>query len=67
MTINKKPRINEFEIDTMFLSFRDRERPKYQVKEDQAAPRNGPRGMGEASDTVKVAGDLRGEETNQPR
>ncbi|XP_057454820.1 uncharacterized protein LOC130746268 isoform X2 [Lotus japonicus] len=45
---------------------RIRERPKYQVKEDQAAPRNGPRGMGEASDTVKVAGDLRGEETNQP-
>jgi len=30
-------------------------------------PRNAPRGMGEASDTIKVAKDLRGDETNQPR
>ncbi|XP_027354779.1 germinal center kinase 1-like isoform X2 [Abrus precatorius] len=48
------------------LSERIRERPKYQIKEDQVAPRNAPRGMGEASDTIKVARDLRGEDTNQP-
>ncbi|KAL5147210.1 Serine/threonine-protein kinase svkA [Glycine soja] len=45
---------------------RIRERPKYQIKEDQMTPRNAPRGMGEASDTIKVAKDLRGDETNQP-
>ncbi|KAG4385772.1 hypothetical protein AAZX31_12G152000 [Glycine max] len=45
---------------------RIRERPKYQIKEDQTTPRNAPRGMGEASDTIKVAKDLRGDETNQP-
>ncbi|KAK7244247.1 hypothetical protein RIF29_39066 [Crotalaria pallida] len=48
------------------LSERIRERPKYQIKEDQETPRNGQRGIGEASDTVRVAGDLRGEETNRP-
>ncbi|KAJ1442402.1 Protein kinase domain [Sesbania bispinosa] len=45
---------------------RIRERPKYQMKEDHAAARNGPRGIGEASDTMKVARDFRVEETNQP-
>ncbi|RDX99618.1 Serine/threonine-protein kinase svkA, partial [Mucuna pruriens] len=50
------------------LAERIRERPKYQIKEDQdqETPRNGSRGMGEASDTVKVARDLRGEENNRP-
>ncbi|XP_061352697.1 uncharacterized protein LOC133297543 isoform X2 [Gastrolobium bilobum] len=45
---------------------RIRERPKYQIKEDPVEPRNGPGGIGEASDTIKVARDLRSEETNQP-
>ncbi|BAT89584.1 hypothetical protein VIGAN_06057100 [Vigna angularis var. angularis] len=45
---------------------RIRERPKFQIKEDEAPPRNAPRGMGEAYDTVKAAKDLRGDETNQP-
>ncbi|KAL9298029.1 hypothetical protein ACSQ67_023925 [Phaseolus vulgaris] len=45
---------------------RIRERPKFQIKEDEATPRNAPRGMGEASDTIKVAKDLRGDDTNQP-
>ncbi|XP_014493865.1 germinal center kinase 1 isoform X2 [Vigna radiata var. radiata] len=45
---------------------RIRERPKFQIKEDEAPPRNSPRGMGEAYDTVKVVKDLRGDETNQP-
>ncbi|TKY66488.1 Serine/threonine-protein kinase svkA [Spatholobus suberectus] len=45
---------------------RIRERPKFQIKEDQVTPRNASRGMGEASDTIKVAKDLRGDETNQP-
>ncbi|CAJ1978540.1 unnamed protein product [Sphenostylis stenocarpa] len=45
---------------------RIRERPKFLIKEDQVTPRNAPRGMGEASDTIKVAKDLRGDETNQP-
>ena len=49
------------------MSFRDRERPKYQIKEDQETPRNGPRGIGEASDTMKVARDLGLEEPNQAR
>ncbi|XP_019425734.1 PREDICTED: serine/threonine-protein kinase 25-like isoform X1 [Lupinus angustifolius] len=48
------------------LSERIRERPKYQIKEDQETPKNGRRGMGEASDTMKVARDSRGEETNRP-
>ncbi|XP_027340383.1 germinal center kinase 1-like isoform X2 [Abrus precatorius] len=48
------------------LSERIRERPKYQIKEDPGTPRNGPRGMGEGSDTVKVTRDLRGEETTRP-
>jgi len=49
------------------LLFHDRERPKFQIKEDEATPRNAPRGVGEAYDTVKVAKDLRVDETNQPR
>ncbi|CAL0310163.1 unnamed protein product [Lupinus luteus] len=49
------------------LSERIRERPKYQIKEeDQETPKNGRRGMGEASDTMKVGRDSRGEETNRP-
>ncbi|RDX76654.1 Serine/threonine-protein kinase svkA, partial [Mucuna pruriens] len=47
---------------------RIRERPKFQIEEDedQETPRNAPRGMGDASDTIKVARDLRSDETNQP-
>ncbi|XP_061370494.1 uncharacterized protein LOC133313178 isoform X2 [Gastrolobium bilobum] len=48
------------------LSERIRGRPKNQIKEDLGTPRNGPRGIGEASDTVKVVRDLRGEETDRP-
>ncbi|KAE9590614.1 putative protein kinase STE-STE20-YSK family [Lupinus albus] len=48
------------------LPERIRERPKYQIKEDQETPKNGRRGMGEASDTMKVGRDSRGEETNRP-
>ncbi|XP_057454008.1 uncharacterized protein LOC130745663 [Lotus japonicus] len=44
---------------------RIRERPKYQIKEDLETPRNGPRGIGEASDTMKVARDFKGEEANR--
>jgi len=47
--------------------FSCRERPKFQIKEDEATPRNVPRVMGEASGTIKVAKDLRGDDTNQPR
>ncbi|KAI4333647.1 hypothetical protein L6164_018427 [Bauhinia variegata] len=42
---------------------RIRERPKYQIKEGDQLPRNGPRGTGEASDTMKVSRDSRVEET----
>ncbi|KAJ7948681.1 Protein kinase superfamily protein [Quillaja saponaria] len=42
---------------------RIRERPKYEIKEDVETPRNDPKAVGEASDTVKVTRDLRGEET----
>ncbi|XP_020239321.1 germinal center kinase 1 [Cajanus cajan] len=45
---------------------RIRERPKFQIKDDQEAPINAPRGMGDASDTIKAARDLRSDETNQP-
>ncbi|XP_047176541.1 germinal center kinase 1-like isoform X1 [Vigna umbellata] len=46
---------------------RIRERPKYQIKEeDLETPRNVSRGIGEGSDTVKVARDVRGEENNRP-
>ncbi|XP_019456460.1 PREDICTED: germinal center kinase 1-like isoform X1 [Lupinus angustifolius] len=48
------------------LSERIRERPKYQIKDDQETPENGRRGMGEASDTMKVPRDSRVEETNWP-
>ncbi|ESW21479.1 hypothetical protein PHAVU_005G074300 [Phaseolus vulgaris] len=49
------------------LAERIRERPRYQIKEeDQETPRNVSRGMREASDTVKVARDVRGEENNRP-
>ncbi|XP_028796808.1 serine/threonine-protein kinase 24 isoform X2 [Neltuma alba] len=41
---------------------RIRERPKYQITEE-GTPRNGPRGVGEPSDTMKVARDLREEAT----
>ncbi|XP_007021552.2 PREDICTED: germinal center kinase 1 isoform X2 [Theobroma cacao] len=42
---------------------RIRERPKYQLKEDAETPRNGPKAVGESTDTVKVTRDIRGEET----
>ncbi|KAA8523930.1 hypothetical protein F0562_010353 [Nyssa sinensis] len=45
------------------LQERIRERPKFQIKEDAETTRNGPRALGEASDTVKVTRDSRGEET----
>ncbi|XP_014501207.1 germinal center kinase 1 isoform X2 [Vigna radiata var. radiata] len=49
------------------LAERIRERPKYQIKEeDLETPRNVSRGIGEGSDTVKVARDVRGEENNRP-
>ncbi|XP_062169892.1 uncharacterized protein LOC133875700 isoform X2 [Alnus glutinosa] len=42
---------------------RIRERPKYQIKEDEDISRNGPKAIAEASDTVKVTKDPRGDET----
>ncbi|XVE50195.1 hypothetical protein DITRI_Ditri01bG0142500 [Diplodiscus trichospermus] len=42
---------------------RIRERPKYYLKEDAETPRNGPKAVGESTDTVKVTRDIRGEET----
>ncbi|XP_044504459.1 germinal center kinase 1 [Mangifera indica] len=49
----KSPRLQE----------RIRERPKYQVKEDPDTPINGLRSAGEGSGTVKVARDVRRDET----
>ncbi|XP_023536097.1 germinal center kinase 1-like isoform X1 [Cucurbita pepo subsp. pepo] len=40
---------------------RIRERPKYQIKDDEESPTNGPRTIGESSDTVKVSRNLREE------
>uniref|UniRef100_A0A5B6YQ28 non-specific serine/threonine protein kinase n=1 Tax=Davidia involucrata TaxID=16924 RepID=A0A5B6YQ28_DAVIN len=45
------------------LQERIRERPKFQIKDDAETTGNGPRALGEASDTVKVTRDSRGEET----
>ena len=45
----------------------NRERPKYQLKEDAETPRNGPKAVGESTDTVKVTRDIRGEETVRAR
>ncbi|GMI85337.1 hypothetical protein like AT3G15220 [Hibiscus trionum] len=45
------------------LPERIRERPKYQLKEDVETPRNGPKPLGESTDTVKVARDIGGEGT----
>ncbi|KAK6934240.1 Protein kinase domain [Dillenia turbinata] len=42
---------------------RIRERPKFQIREDGETPRNGPRAIGDASDTVKVSRNSRVEET----
>ncbi|KAL6999546.1 non-specific serine,threonine protein kinase [Sarracenia purpurea var. burkii] len=42
---------------------RIRERPKFQLKEDGETPRNGPIAQGEASGTVKVMRDSKGEGT----
>ncbi|GAB4846479.1 hypothetical protein Ancab_025484 [Ancistrocladus abbreviatus] len=42
---------------------RIRERPKYQIKEGTENPRNGLQAYGEASGTVRVMRDSRGEET----
>lgn len=47
--------------------FLNRERPKYQLKEDAETPRNGPKAVGESTDTVKVTRDIRGEETVRAR
>lgn len=44
----------------------DRERPKYQVKEDADPSGNGPQALGDTSDTVKVTRNLM-EETIQSR
>lgn len=54
----------------MMISFfyhLDRERPKYQIKDDGETPRNGPKAIGEGSDTVKVTRDSRGDETVRAR
>ncbi|XP_022733493.1 germinal center kinase 1-like [Durio zibethinus] len=37
--------------------------PRYQLKEDAETPRNGPKAIGESTDTVKISRDIRGEET----
>lgn len=42
---------------------RIRERPKFQIKEDGEAPRNGTKALGEASGTVKVTRDSKVEDT----
>ncbi|XP_057506761.1 uncharacterized protein LOC130789971 isoform X1 [Actinidia eriantha] len=42
---------------------RIRERPKFQLKEDEESPRNGPIALGEASGTVKVIRESKGEGT----
>lgn len=45
----------------------DRERPKYQIKEEDAeTPTNGSRAIGETTDTVKVSRNVR-EETVRAR
>ncbi|CAL5390730.1 unnamed protein product [Camellia sinensis] len=44
---------------------RIRDRPKYQMKEDGETPKNGPTPLGEASGTVKVMRDSKGEEAVQ--
>ncbi|GMI66239.1 hypothetical protein like AT1G53165 [Hibiscus trionum] len=47
------------------LPERIRERPKYQLKEDVETPRNGPKPLGESTDTVKVARDIGDEGTGK--
>ncbi|XP_039072202.1 germinal center kinase 1-like [Hibiscus syriacus] len=42
---------------------RIRERSKYQLKDDGETPRNGSRFVGQATDTLKVTRDFRGDET----
>ncbi|GMJ13872.1 hypothetical protein like AT3G15220 [Hibiscus trionum] len=42
---------------------RIRERAKYQLKEDGETLRNGPKAVGESTDTLKVTRDIRGDET----
>lgn len=49
------------------FGFLDRERPKFQIKEDEDFSRNGFRAVGDASDTVKGTRDLSGEETVRAR
>lgn len=44
---------------------RIRERPKFQLKEDDESPRNGPNALGEGSDTVKVTRESRVEDTER--
>lgn len=45
----------------------DRERPKFQIKEDGETPRNGTKALGEASGTVKVTRDSKVEDTIRVR
>ncbi|CAL5200920.1 unnamed protein product [Lathyrus oleraceus] len=51
---------------TKLLERISRDRPKYHLKEDLETARNGSRGIGEGSDTMKVARDFRVEENNRP-
>lgn len=44
-----------------------RERPKYQVKEDEEIPTDGPKSPAESSGTVRVARDERGQGTSGTR
>lgn len=44
----------------------DRERPKYQIREDADTPRNSPKAIGDGNDTVKVIRNIR-EETVRAR
>ncbi|KAE8713637.1 Serine/threonine-protein kinase 24 [Hibiscus syriacus] len=52
-------------IVVKMLVFRvlNRERSKYQLKDDGETPRNGSRFVGQATDTLKVTRDFRGDET----
>uniref|UniRef100_A0A7N0VH53 non-specific serine/threonine protein kinase n=2 Tax=Kalanchoe fedtschenkoi TaxID=63787 RepID=A0A7N0VH53_KALFE len=52
-TARKSPRLLE----------RIRERPKFQIRDDDGTQKNTPRGYGEASGTMKVSRDAKGEET----
>ncbi|CAK9175238.1 unnamed protein product [Ilex paraguariensis] len=55
------------ENQPLFYCYLDRERPKFQLKEDAETPRNGQRALGEASGIVKVTTDSRVEDFVQTR